>query len=393
MKNELISETILNLIIDEKNRYYAHLLMQMNIVEDYKIKTGGVNVTNKINLYYNPDFLSSLSKLERVEFLIHECSHVYQNHFGRFDRVGAGINDPIAFRIANIAADASINEDLKNLTKNLGVTIDRLNKQFIEVDKNFVPLKRNKVFEYYYERIRDFRKNNDLPNGLDDLKLDDHSIWKNGETNEEIRDQVVKQIVNKAVERSGGIGNIPSNVVPHIQKLNKSKTNWKAVLNNFFVSTQNIDKEHTRLRRNRRYGIMQKGRKKKPNLHIAFIVDTSGSMSDKALSQAWAELNKIKNTVNSRITVIEADCIVQDVYEFDSKTIPKFKGRGGTAYQPAIEKAMELNVDGIAFYGDFDSSDTPKDPRKPFLWVGVGNQKPPAEFGKTIRIEVENEYT
>jgi predicted metal-dependent peptidase len=93
------------------------------------------------------------------------------------------------------------------------------------------------------------------------------------------------------------------------------------------------------------------------------------------------------NTCGVKITVIEADCAVQNVYEFEAGKTPNFKGRGGTAYSPAIEKAVELKVDGILYCGDFDSADTPENPKKPFLWVGVRNSPPPATFGKVIYLE------
>jgi hypothetical protein len=48
---------------------------------------------------------------------------------------------------------------------------------------------------------------------------------------------------------------------------------------------------------------------------------------------------------------------------------------------------VELKVDGILYCGDFDSADTPENPKKPFLWVGVRNSPPPATFGKVIYLE------
>jgi hypothetical protein len=47
---------------------------------------------------------------------------------------------------------------------------------------------------------------------------------------------------------------------------------------------------------------------------------------------------------------------------------------------------MKHNVTAIAYLGDFDSSDIPVNPGVPFLWVGVGNQPPPGNFGKVLRI-------
>ena len=142
----------------------------------------------------------------------------------------------------------------------------------------------------------------------------------------------------------------------------------------------------TRKKRNRRYGILQPGNKKKPELHLALCVDTSGSVSDEELSMFWGEMQAISG-MGVKITIIEADCVVQNVYEFEPKKTPSFSGRGGTAYNPAIEKALEIKADGIIYCGDFDTADTPEDPKKPFLWVGVRNSPPPATFGRVVYLE------
>ena len=92
------------------------------------------------------------------------------------------------------------------------------------------------------------------------------------------------------------------------------------------------------------------------------------------------------------ITVIEADCSIQNVWEFDKNKLKAFKGRGGTAYSPAFEKCKELAVDAIIYFGDMDSSDSPKDPKIPVLWAVTeqyGNfQKPPAKFGMITHIKL-----
>jgi predicted metal-dependent peptidase len=80
---------------------------------------------------------------------------------------------------------------------------------------------------------------------------------------------------------------------------------------------------------------------------------------------------------------------VQNVYEFEKGKTPSFKGRGGTYYGVAIQKAVELKVDGIVYLGDGDCADTPEDPKKPFLWAFVRGKTKPAEFGKLIEIVME----
>jgi predicted metal-dependent peptidase len=252
----------------------------------------------------------------------------------------------------------------------------------------FTPMVEGQIAEYYYNRINQFAEENSdiLPNdGLGDT-IDDHSVWEQSDGNEEMQREVAKQAVNDSVKASGGIGKIPGDIASLINELNKNQVNWKQQLRQFYVNTLKSSRIPTRKRRNRRYGILQPGNKKKPELHLGLCVDTSGSVSDAELSLFWAEMQAI-STCGVKITVIEADCQVQNVYEFDPKKSPSFKGRGGTAYTPAIEKAIELKVDGILYCGDFDTADTPENPKKPFLWVGVRKSPPPATFGKVIYLE------
>ena len=69
----------------------------------------------------------------------------------------------------------------------------------------------------------------------------------------------------------------------------------------------------------------------------------------------------------------------------------KIKGRGGTAYQPAFDyfNASKDCVDGVIYFGDMDSADTPTKPSYPVLWAIVGNQNPPCEWGRKTTIEIK----
>jgi predicted metal-dependent peptidase len=244
--------------------------------------------------------------------------------------------------------------------------------------------------EYYYNRINEFADQfpESLGEGAMGETIDDHGTWDKSEGNEEMQKEVAKDAVNNAVKNAGGIGNVPGDIAALVNKMNKSVVNWKQQLRQFYVNTLKSTRMATRKRRNRRYGILQPGVKKKPELHLGLCVDTSGSVSDEELAQFWAEMDTI-SSCGAKITIIEADAQVQNVYEFEKGKTPSFKGRGGTYYGVAIQKAVELKVDGIVYLGDGDCADTPEDPKKPFLWAFVRGKTKPAEFGKLIEIVME----
>jgi predicted metal-dependent peptidase len=122
-------------------------------------------------------------------------------------------------------------------------------------------------------------------------------------------------------------------------------------------------------------------------LKLGFLIDTSGSVSDESLSRAFAELDALGHLV-AEITIIEADCTVQNVYKYEKGKTKSVSGRGGTAYQPAIDEAIKRKLNGIIYFGDGDTcGETLQQPKVPFLWLMVNEHcTPPATWGKVAHI-------
>lgn len=396
-----LQQAIISLLYSEP--FYGHLISRMNIRKSTEVPSAGVYITDKINLVYNEEWLNNLDLIDIVKVMKHECGHILQEHIPRSKQIGA-MTGQLQKRF-NIATDATINiADLVPTVEKIGgVTVNSLNEMLEKLineanakdnaKRSFSPMEKGQLAEYYYNRLNQFaEENSDLldEEGMGDT-IDDHSTWEKSEGNEEMIREITKQAINDSVKAAGGIGKLPSDVAALVSALNKSQVNWKQQLRQFFVNSLKSLRIPTRKKRNRRYGILQPGVKRKPELHLGLCVDTSGSVSDKELSMFWAEMKAIAEH-GVKITVIEADFVVQNVYDFDPSVMPSFKGRGGTGYVDAINKAVELKVDGIIYCGDFDCADTPENPKKPFLWVGVRNSPPPANFGKVIYLEDGHDF-
>lgn len=377
---------------DKSKSFYAHFLNKMKVQWTTKLPTAGVSITDVINFYINPKFFNELDTVQQIELIEHEIEHVIFLHPIRAkDYISTDKNAGGRFKCANIAMDAYINENKQNLCRDLGVTYGRLNEQLKQMGSIF-RVGPQDPWEVNYEKLMQAAKDNPDKSGSGEGfgdPIDDHSQWGegSGKVSKEVAEAIVRDAANKA-QASTGIGNMPSHLQRQISDLNKSTVNWKRELRKFFVNSLKFDFERTRNRRNRRYGLIQPGKRKKPNLHVAVCVDSSGSVYDEAFTQFFAEIGVISD-MGVEITVIDADCGVAAVYKYDKKKPVQRHGGGGTAYTPAIEKAKELGVDGIIYFGDMDSSDTPTNPRVPFLWAIVGNQEPPADFGSKVRVEVE----
>lgn len=374
--------------------FYAHLLMRLNQVWTLKVggrdlPTAAVSITDKINLYINPYYWNSLDTIAKIDLIEHELEHlIYMHPIRAKDYISVDKNAAGRMKCANIAMDANINENKKaSANKHGWVTVENLNKQLTQIGSRF-QLDLADPWEVHYEKLMQASKENpdqsgDGTGGFGD-PTDDHGVWSESTESKEVAEGIIRDAANKA-QQATGIGNMPSEMLREIANMNKSSVRWERQMHQFVCQATQFDFTKTRNRRNRRYGVVQPGRKKKPKLHICVINDESGSVSDNSFAQYGAELAEI-HKLDIEITVIAADAQVHAVYKFDPKKPWVRSCQGGTMYQPGITHAMELGADVIFYFGDMDAADVPTDPGVPFLWCVVGQQNPPASFGKVIRI-------
>lgn len=163
-----LMSAIKNLFDDDANGgdFYAHILMQMDrIIDDPRIATAAVSVTNKINLYINSYFMvhvlaegldlkneADKKKLtsRRAAVIKHEILHTIFHHLSRGKDFGNQM-------LANVAADLVVNS---NIDKDLLGTIGLFPENF--------KLPKDQTLQWYYENypIEDHPLCQD-PNGHD----------------------------------------------------------------------------------------------------------------------------------------------------------------------------------------------------------------------------------
>jgi len=351
--------------------FYAHLFQKVVKIDEPTLPAPmGVSFKDgKIHLYYNSKMCEDmkLNPFMISDILHHELLHVVNGHV--FQKKQRG-------HLWNVCQDLEINKHLPETAEKIGVTVKKANEQFK------LKMEEGKLAAYYHGHLY---QNSDDGEGMG--TIDDHSKFDESDDSE-VSKQELSQTIRESFESFKKYGNVSQSLMEELNAHLKSKVNWKRQLRNMVASALNVTRKKTRSKVNRRLGYQLQGTKKDDIFKIAFCVDTSGSMSTESLSQCWAELVAIHKNMNCDITVIEADCEVQNVYEFSRKSPPKFSGRGGTSYVKSVDKAKEFNPDIILYFTDLDCADVPKDPKIPFLWIGVGNQQPPANFGRVIRIDV-----
>lgn len=354
----------------QREPFFAHFILNSKIVYDaYKVPTAAVTVMRGVPmLIFNTEFMNTLDENGVVNVLKHEVLHLL------FDHLSTTKNEKRGAYASNIAQDCAINQYLSDLPSSC-VTLASLSKA---VGK---PLAAFQTSDYYYDAIKEKTKEM-MDAGL--ATFDEHGIPMEGED----LGPLAKGAIDKAAKNAAGksAGNVPDFVTHYLGSIADAKLPWQTLLRNAIMSQVSRETRSTNKKLNRRFALPVPGKKHKRTMVLGVCVDSSGSVSDESFKMFLDEVSSISKQV-TKTWLIHADCEVQAIEDLSrTKLKAERKGNGGTAYQPAITKCLELKCNMIIYFGDFDCADTPADPGVPFIWVGVGTQKAPAEFGKVIRL-------
>ena len=149
-------------------------------------------------------------------------------------------------------------------------------------------------------------------------------------------------------------------------------------------------------RPNRRFiqhGIYLPGWRRSGAGRVAFVLDTSGSISARELAIYTAGvLGILEETGPEQIALIQCDTEVRDVTylqpgeSFDKITV---KGRGGTRFQPAFDWIAESGFDpsAIVYATDLVCRDAPTDPGTPVIWLTPTRGRG-VPFGEVIKVTI-----
>jgi len=123
------------------------------------------------------------------------------------------------------------------------------------------------------------------------------------------------------------------------------------------------------------------------------MIDTSGSISDDALTQFVSECAGIMRETGCRLLKIyfhDVDCY--HIEEYDLNTIKKIKAtRGGTSHVDVFEKlnASHDKVGMVIAFTDLETSFPSLAPDYPVLWAHpAGYEDHPVPFGTKVKVEL-----
>lgn len=319
-----ISECIEEMLLKYNLNFYAEFAGFITFFETTTVDTAGVNVTTKLNFYFNPNFFNQLSQEEANFVVIHEIFHLLFDHFQR-SRNFIG-------KVANIAQDMIINE----------LIVTDMPEHFAQVPKMFPPLRlptdyqEERIFEILYHWLLNKQNQNspNLQNPLKDiLHSDDPKITGQFDSHLESDSNIKENVVNDVLSNLKNRGLISKDIESILGKLRKSKVNYLKQIKSNISNLKGKVNAKSFKKPNRRGFKGIKG-KVKFSKNINCILDTSGSMNGN-----WEFIISYLLHGDCTVNVIQCDAKVHSVKTFNTKAQfnnYKINGNGGTELQPAI---------------------------------------------------------
>lgn len=358
----------------DKCRFFSALLSQLRIVIDERCPTAA---TNGKTLWYNPDFVLSLTKDELVFLTMHELGHVIYEH------VTIGKKHKLDAKLHNIAGDHYINLWLIKHGFVMPLVKDGPDKgQMLGyADPKYKGMSTMQIY-------RDLQANPPPQSEMDEFHIDivqadedsDNSDSVSATTAvQEIKAKIMQAAI--AVQMTDSWGMVPADIRIAIERMQSPELAWDEILAEYMANWSKDD--FSMHRPNRRFihsGIYL------PSLHspalgpAMFVVDVSGSMYGEAVSKAWAAMVGFFETHKPEwMHLLTFDTKIQQdkkYYPGDDTDDIKFTGGGGTHLR-MVEKRMRqeqpeyciIMTDGFVQVPAFENIDTD------IIWIIVDGDR------------------
>ncbi len=382
--------------------FYASLMMSLETVVDNRAPTA---YTDGIVIGYNEGYINSIELGEVKSLLAHEVLHVALEHVFR----GKG-RDHGRW---NRACDYVINDMLKKDDYMIG-------KDWL-YDPKYSGLTAEQVYGLLEDKSDDSKSEScpwhiesgdegdpesgscesgydpSNPGEVRQYPEDGKSMGKgHGKSPTDARKEWHIKIT-QAEEISSGWGSMPAGLKRSIREILNPVIPWESTLSRFMI--ENTRNDYSWARQSGRYihaGIYMPAMQTPSLGNIVVAVDTSGSVTERNLSEYAAEIRSILMIApDTGITVVYVDTKVAHVDELsinDLELSPH--GGGGTDYTPAFEYVDNRGEDVtcLIYFTDGYCYSFPKNPpHYPTLWVVDGNTAFRPPFGEVVLVNNKQE--
>lgn len=374
------------------NGFYGLLLMHLKYVLNTKVDTA---YTDGEEIGFNPEFMEQLSEEELDFVMMHEIMHVVLQHCTRLDE------DRMDTELWNIACDIVVNS---NILKSCDMRTEAITLRAYGESMHLTP-KGDEGHLYTMEEVyamlekeaaRQKKKGGGSGDGNDkssssgsgngnsskgggdsrrgksgqtgrkngkqqwqDGGFDDHSRWKE-EGSEEANEQRAiwqKRMLDAAetmriADPDNGCGSVPAGIWRAIEELRRPKLDWRTILQEFVqeeITDYSFSPPDKRFDEFDFY-LPDYNETEERLGNVLFMVDTSGSISDKMMSDAFAEIcgavEQFSGKLSGKLGFFDAEVYEPVPFESvaDVKSI-RPRGGGGTSFH-AVFDYVRRNMDG-----------------------------------------------
>lgn len=366
---EIVSFQLLN---DPTDKFYGTWLSNANRIKCYAIGTPlSHQVSNsRVNLLINPLLFINYTNEDAKLLMKHEVIHLLSEHHKRVDELKDLYPKVLPLLASDLIANHILMKEANKLPENFWTaeTLKRLFNMDIvvnddstvegltkELDKmratnelfdEFVTANSGAKIEAFLTLINMALAEGGSSIGQGDATFEEDtmkglmtSVMQQLNSDNLLIGDMLKHITIDAATQSRG--KFPGGLAGLIQKaMEPPVITWEEHLRRFIGSIA-AGKKPSLFRRNRRQPerVDLKGELRDKEIDLVVAIDTSGSMSDKIISECMNEIFELVKLMKAEITIIECDSRIHKVYKANqvSDVQPEIIGRGGTAFTPVFE--------------------------------------------------------
>ena len=381
--------------------FFGLLLMHVKFLLDTETETAA---TDGESIYFGVDFLRELSDSELDFVLMHEILHIALRQCFRAEG-----KDEMAF---NVACDIVVNSNILHETGNINSIYLGKYGECIHLAPNG-----KEGYNYTAEEVyamlphsAKFKNGGTKGKGSGGSHgsrrkgvFDEHGKWHNDESNAHLSTVWAERVKNatEAVsirEKSLNRGLVPLAAKRVMAEFGKPQLDWRTILNNF-IQEDIVD--YSFLPPDKRYDgdffLPDFNEKDEKIEDILFMIDTSGSMSDKMIKSAFSEIKGAIDQFGGKLRGLLGffDATVVPPLPFsDEKELKIIRpyGGGGTSFGIIFEHvrarmtekppvSIIILTDGNALFPDEKVAQG-----IPVLWI-INNEEITPPWGKIVRIK------
>jgi predicted metal-dependent peptidase len=365
--------------------FFGTLALRLKVVPEPGIKGARTDGTT---LRYDPEYVEGLTSEQCVGLVAGTVMHpAMLHHTRRNGRDPAKWNKACDYSIADILKDSKLTmpEDMQGGSQYAGMSAEHIYQLLPDSPKGGG----NQQGQGQGQAQAQGQGQGD---GSGNGGVDDSPGQSTSEMQEEEHEW--KQALAQAAHIAKQQGNLPAGISRLVDEILEPSVDWKQKLLRFM--NEKAPDDFSWQRPNRRHiaeGLYLPSMLQTATGEIVVVVDTSGSIGEKELSEFGGEIQAILTDLKPRkVHVIYCDAAINKVVEFGphDPVVLEAVGGGGTSFKPPFKyvEDNQINPRCLVYltdgYGDFPDEDKV---HFPTLWA-INNHDVVPPFGEHVVIQV-----